>query len=97
FLGLGDNTSRKQVGVTLKHQQQECHGYKFTFLKTNDMRSYAGDVNGIWSYAVAKARVHVEPVGHALQSPRTMLPQDLPTGPSQSAVEALLVRGILSC
>ena len=44
--GLANNTSRKQVAFTLKYNRHYGHGYRFTFLKTDETRSYTGDVNG---------------------------------------------------
>ena len=60
--GLGNNTSRTQVGYALKHNNDYCHGYKFTFSETEETRSYAGDVNGVYSYAVVGAKLKIEPV-----------------------------------
>lgn len=94
-LGLGDNTSRKQVGITLRYHQHFGHGYRFTFTKTERTRCFKGYVNGGYSYSVVGTRMDVEPIDFTLQSPQANLPLDLPTGAARPAAESLLFRGIL--
>ena len=93
--GLANNTSRKQVAFTLKYNQHYGHGYRFTFWKTDETRSYTGDVNGDESYSVVGVRLNIDPVVMTLKPPHTSLPLDLPDGPSRKPIEALLYRGIL--
>ena len=93
--GLADNTSRKQVGVTLRYNQHFGHGYRFTFAKTDRTRSYAGDVNGIFSYAVLGVLLDIEPVVSTLQSPEATLPADLPRDSRRKPLEAIVYRGIM--
>lgn len=93
--GLGNNTSRKQIGITLKHNRHYGHGYRYTFLKTDRTRSYEGDVNGIWSEAVANVRLDIESVALTLHSPKSALPLDLSEGPARTALEAISFRGIM--
>ena len=83
--GLANNTSRKQIGITLKHNQHFGHGYRFTFLKTDQTRGYEGDVNGFWSHAVLSVRLNIEPVTLMLKPPQSGLPTDLPDGSSRAA------------
>lgn len=94
-IGLGDNTSRRQIGVTLKYNRHYGHGYQFTFTKSNETRSFRGIANGIDSYAVLDVLLNVEPVLHTLEFPAAVLPPDLPQGSSRGAAEAVLFRGIL--
>ncbi len=93
--GLGNNTSRKQVGFTLKFNQHHCHGYRFTFWETDETRNYAGEVDGVFSYAIVGARLKIEPVVLPLKTVPTPLAIDLSEGPSRKSIEALLFRGIL--
>jgi hypothetical protein len=95
FAGLANNTSRKQIGITLKYNQNYGHGYRYTFTKTEKTRSYAGDVDQIWSMAVTNVRLDVEPVSVTLRAPETGLPMDLPPGASRKALEAISFRGIM--
>jgi len=93
--GLANNSSRKQVGFTLKFNQNYCHGYRFTFWETDQSRSYAGEVHGVFSYAVVGVKLKIEPVVMPLQPAYTVQAIDLPEGPSRKSIEALLFRGIL--
>ena len=93
--GLGNNTSRKQIGLTLKFSQHYCHGYRFTFWETDQTRNYAGEVDGVHSFAIVGARLKIEPVVLPLKPALTDLAIDLPTGPSRKSIDALLFRGIL--
>jgi cyanophycinase len=93
--GLGDNTSRKQVGITLRYNQHFGHGYRFTFTKTERTRCFQGYVNGVYSYSVLGVRLDVEPIDFTLRPPQANLPLDLPSGASRKAIEAMLFRGIL--
>lgn len=80
---------------SLQNNRHYAHGYRFTFAKSDRTRSYVGDVSGFVSYAVLGVRLNVEPVVHTLESSSAWFPVDLPQGPSRSAVESLLFRGIL--
>lgn len=93
--GLGNNTSRKQMGVTLKHHRHYGHGYRFVFSKTEQSRGYTGIVNGLWEQAVTHVHLDIEPITLTLRPPATGLPQDLPQGPSRTALEAITFRGIM--
>lgn len=93
--GLGENTSRKQIGITLKHNRSYGHGYRFAFSKTDQTRAYEGVVNGIEREAVTHVRLDIEPVSLTLRPPETGLPLDLPRGPSRPALEAISFRGIM--
>src|SRR5262249_52268965 len=96
--GLGKNTSRKQIGITFKHNQYYGHGYRYAFLKTERTRCYEGEINGIASEAVTNVRLDIDPVAHTIRPPETGLPvdvQDLPQGPSRTALTAISFRGIM--
>ena len=93
--GLANNSSRKQIGIVLKHNQHFGSGYRFSFLKTDETRSYEGDVNGLWSHAVLGVRLNIEPVTLTLRPPQSALPKDLPDGRTRTALEAVWFRGIL--
>jgi hypothetical protein len=96
--GLGDNTSRRQVGIALKFNRHYGHGYRFTFHKTSHSRALAGDVEGVWSYTVTGIRLDIEPVSQSLRDPKSALPGDLADAPSSTrpALEAIWFRGILT-
>ena len=91
--GLGDNTSRKQIGITLKHNRHYGHGYRYTFFKTEKTRAYQETNDGPGT--VTNVRLDIEPVSLALRSPEKELPLDLPIGQSRKALEAILFRGIM--
>ena len=91
--GLGDNTSRMQIGITLKHNHHYGHGYRYTFSKTEKTRAYEETNDGRGT--VTDVRLDIEPVSLTLRSPETALPLDLPDGPSRRALEAISFRGIL--
>jgi cyanophycinase len=93
--GLANNTSRTQLGYMLKYNQNYGHGYRFTFRETDATRGHAGDVDGDESYSIVGVRLNIDPVVLTRQPPQTMLPVDLPDGPSRTPMEALLFRGIL--
>jgi cyanophycinase len=95
FKGLADNTSRRQMGVTLTYNRHHGHGYQFKFTKSDRTRSYTGEVNGIDSYSVVGVQLNIEPVVHTLESPTAFFPSDLAQGPSRQALASLLFRGIL--
>jgi len=81
--------------VTLKYNRNYGHGYRFTFTKSDETRSYTGVENGNDAYAVVGVQLNIEPVVHTLESPSAFLPQDVPQGPSRKVVESLFFRGIL--
>ena len=56
FAGLGNNTSRRQIGISLKFNQNYGHCYRYTFTKTDRTRSYEREVDGIPSKAVTTVR-----------------------------------------
>lgn len=93
--GLGDNTSKKQVGVTLRYNQHFGHGYRFTFTKHDRTRSFQGYVKGAYLDTVVGVRLDIEPIDFTLRPPQANLPSDLPAGASRKAIEAMLFRGIL--
>ena len=96
--GLGNNTSRRQTGITLKHHRHYGHGYQFTFAKIDQTRYYQGDVHGITLESVTNVRLDIEPVALTLRPPETGLAPDvldLPAGSSRTALEAIAFRGIM--
>jgi hypothetical protein len=95
FTGLADNTSRRQMGVTLMYNRHYGHGYRFQFTKSDRTRSYTGEVNGIDSYSIVGVQLNIEPVVHTLESPSAHFPSDLAEGPSRQALASLVFRGLL--
>lgn len=93
--GLGNNTSRTQVGFTLKYNQHHSHGYRFMFSETPETRTYEGDVNDVFSYAVVGAKLKIEPVVLPFGLPPAKLAIDLPEGPPDKSIESMIFRGIL--
>ena len=93
--GLGNNTSRTQVGITVKYNQNYGHGYQFTFRRTGQSRSYESEIDGVSSYSVLGLRLKVEPITVTRESPETALPLDLPEGAPRKFLEAMAFRGIL--
>jgi cyanophycinase len=93
--GLGDNTSRKQIGITLSYNQHHGHGYRFTFAKTEQTRCLQGYFNGGYLSTVLATSLDIEPIDFTLRPPQANLPLDLPTGQARKASEAVLFRGIL--
>ena len=93
--GLGNNTSRTQIGITLKHYRHYGHGYRLTFSKTDQTRGYEGIVNGLEAVAVTRVRLDIEPVALTLRHPETGLPLDLPQEPSRKRLAAISFRGIM--
>jgi hypothetical protein len=93
--GLAENTSRRQGGVTLRYNQRFGHGYRFTFTKTDETKTFAGYVDHVYSYAVVDLQLEVAPILADLQPPETNLPVDLSDGPARTALTALWFRGIL--
>jgi cyanophycinase len=94
--GLGNNTSRKQVGISLKYNRHYGHGYRYTFSKTDQTQGYEATVNGLDIEAVTNIRLNIEPVSLNLRSPESSLPVDLPEGPVNEALRAICYRGIMS-
>lgn len=97
FMGLGDNTSRKQVGITLKHHQPSAHGYRYTFQKIADTKYLEGVVKGVATNSLLNVQLDIEPIDGMLKAPDTHLPADLPAAPSpeRTILTALWRRGIL--
>ncbi len=95
FMGLAENTRRRQIGVTLKHVHHFAHGYRFLFNKTDQTRSYGGDVRGEYSNAIVKVRLDVEPIVGGLRPSGDAVPIDLPDDESRSALQAVWFRGLL--
>ncbi len=93
--GLADNTSRKQIGITLKHNRHYGHGYRHTFSKTDQTFGYKGIVKGFGEVSVTHVRLDISPVALTLRPPETGLPLDLPQGPSRKMLEAISFRGIM--
>jgi cyanophycinase len=95
FMGLAENTRRKQVGVTLKHVHHFAHGYRFTFTKTDQTRCYGGYVRGEYSNAIVSVRLDVEPIVTGLWPSVDAVPIDLPDDESRTACQAVWFRGLL--
>ena len=93
--GLGHNTSRQQIGITLKHHRHYGHGYRHTFSKTDQTALYEGLVHGVDVEAVTRVRLDIDPVALTLRPPETGLPSDLPQGPLRIMLEAISFRGIM--
>ena len=93
--GLGHNTSRRQLGITLRHNRHHGHGYRHTFTKTDQSQLYLGQLNGVEVTSVTNIRLDIDPVSVTLRSPAAGLPADLPQGPSRAAFEAITFRGIM--
>ncbi len=93
--GLGDNISRKQIGIVLKHNRNYGHGYRYTFSKTEQTNSYKGIFHGQDESVVTNVRLDIEPVTLTLRLPETGLPLDIPQGPSRKRLEGILFRGIM--
>lgn len=95
-LGLGDNTRRRQVGITLRYAGTYGHGYRFTFTKTDETRSFAGYVGRVWCYSILNAQLDVEPIVSNLLPSAQAIPVDLPAEASlKTSCEAAAFRGIL--
>ena len=95
FSGLAENSSRKQLGITLRYNRGFGHGYRFTFAKTEKTVAYGGYVDHFYSHAVEGLRLDITPILYTQQDPQNGLPIDLPSGSTKSALEALWFRGIL--
>jgi len=95
FSGLGNNTSRSQIGITLKHHRNFAHGYRHSFTKTDRTQGYQGVLNGQWAESVIQVRLDIEPIVLTQRSPKSALPRDLPTGPSRKPLESLVFRGVM--
>ena len=96
FDGLGNNTSRQQIAIMLKHNRHHGHGYRHTFSKTTRTKGYEGFVNNnLETAAVTHVRLDIAPVALTLRSPETALPLDLPQGPLRKTLEAISFRGIM--
>ncbi len=95
FSGLAKNSSRKQLGITLRYNRGFGHGYRFTFAKTEKTVAYGGYVDHFYSHAVDGIRLDISPILYTQQDPQNALPVDLPSGPARSALEGLWFRGIL--
>jgi hypothetical protein len=93
--GLANNTSRKQIGIALKHHRHHGHGYRFTFSKTDRSRGYEGTIDGFEQMAMTHVRLDIEPVTHTLRPPESALPIDLPRGTARKIMEAISFRGIM--
>ncbi len=93
--GLGDNVSRKQIGITLKHNRNYGHGYRYTFSKTDQTSGYRGTMEGYTETSVTHVRLDIEPVTLTLREPKTALPIDIPQGPARTMLEGILFRGIM--
>ena len=95
FLGLAENSSRKQEGITLRYNRGFGHGYRFTFAKTEQTVAYGGYVDHLYSNAIDGVRLDISPIVYTQQDPRNALPIDLPSGPARIPLEGLWFRGIL--
>ncbi len=94
-LGLAENTSRKQEGITLQYNQHFGHGYRFTFTETELTGIYGGYADHFYSYAVVDLQFEVEPMLANLKAPQSGLPVDLPGTPAATALAGVWFRGIL--
>lgn len=95
FAGVGNNTSRSQIGITLKHHRHSAHGYRHSFTKTDHTQGYKGILNGQWEESVIQVRLDIEPITQNLRSPKTAMPRDLPSGPARKPIETLVFRGVM--
>lgn len=95
FGGLGNNTSREQIGIALKYNGHYGHGFRYTFSKTGLTKCYTGTLRGVDVDAVTDVRLEIEPTTMSLRRPETGLPSDLPNGLSKTILEAISFRGIL--
>ena len=95
FGGLGNNTSRRQIGIALKYNRHYGHGYQFTFSKTDQTECFEGMENGVDVEAVTHVDLGIKPVSMSLRSPESGVPRDLSEGPSRKGIEAILFRGIM--
>ena len=94
-LGLAENTSHKQEGVTLRFNKGFGHGYRFTFTEAERTRIYGGYADHFYSYAAVEVQFQVDPVLGNLQPPQAGLPIDLPKTASRLPLQGLWFRGIL--
>ncbi len=95
FVGLADNTSRRQQGLALRYTDTFGHGYRYTFRKTERSQCWGGQVGKIYSRAVHDIDLTIEPILSSLQPPASALPVDLLEGRMGIACQALWFRGIL--
>lgn len=95
FMGLAENTARKQVGVMLRYAHTFGHGYRVTFRKTEGTIAWRGVVENVGAHAIQDVDVTFEPILSSLQRPERALPVDLPGGDAATACQALWFRGIL--
>jgi cyanophycinase len=93
---LVDNTSRSQVGLLLDYNGRYAHGYRWTFTEADETRGYFGFVDGVASHAALRVRVDVEPVLSDLGPPEDSAPSDLASCTAQTAVRALVFRGVMT-
>jgi cyanophycinase len=96
FTGLAENTSRKQVGVMLKHTAPFSHGYRFTFSKTPETRGYEGYVEDEFSNALLRVNLDVEPVVNGLVASSRGVPPDVLDSDSATSLQAAWFRGLLT-
>ncbi len=100
FLGLGGNSSRKQVGIALRYTRSFGHGYRFTFRKLETTRVWAGHVDNVENWSVRDVALDIEPIVATLHPSESELPDDLRPasgcpGAAANACRALWFRGIL--
>ena len=94
-LGLAENASRRQQGITLQYNRHFAHGYRFTFTETDRTHVHAGYVDHYYSYAMVDLQFDIEPVLADLNTPQAGLPIDLDSAAARPLVEGLWYRGIL--
>ncbi|MBI3863105.1 MAG: cyanophycinase [Planctomycetia bacterium] len=93
--GLAENTRRTQVGVMLKHHDNYAHGYRCIFSKTDQTRSYGGDVHGEYTNAIVSVRLDIEPIVGNLRPSADAVPKDIPDDDSRPVLQAIWFRGLL--
>ncbi len=94
-LGLAENASRRQQGITLQYNRHFAHGYRFTFTETERTRVHAGYTDHYYSYAMVDLQLDIEPVLANLNSPQAGLPIDLEGAAQRRLIEGLWYRGVL--
>jgi cyanophycinase len=94
-LGLAENTSHKQEGVTLRFNKTFAHGYQYTFTETPESGVFGGYADHFYSYAIVDLAFDIQPIVGNLQTPQKGLPVDLPAANADSVLAGLWFRGIL--
>ncbi len=72
FSGLAENSSRKQLGITLRYNRGFGHGYRFTFAKTERTIAYGGYADHFYSHAIDGVRLDISPILYTQQDPQSI-------------------------